>query len=113
MNVKVFFLALVSVALGVACGYLYFSMRDLMVLAVLTLAIAMAQGAAAPRWPWLWAVLLSVSIPAAAFLVRWRGWPAAPVRIESAAAAGAASAILGAYSGAFMRRMIARVRSQL
>ena len=96
------------VGLGLASGYLYFAISDLMILALLALAIAMAAGAARPSQPWLWALLLSFSIPSAAVIIRWEGLPVQSGRLESALVASLASGFLGAYAGAMMRRMLAR-----
>lgn len=111
-SVKQICLAVVAVGLGLASGYLYLMSFDLMILAVLVLASAMALGAAQSRRPWIVALLLSLAIPMAAVLVRMRGLPVYSGQIESAAVAGLASALLGAYAGAFLRRMVAGLFGQ-
>jgi hypothetical protein len=108
-NVKQSLLSLLAILLGLGCGYLYFASSDLMILALLVLVAAMALGVAAPGKPWLWALLLALSIPAATVITHLRGEQVGAGRIEAALAAGFASALLGAYSGAMMRRMIAGV----
>jgi len=102
-------LVVLAILSGLGSGYLYFATFDLMILALLALVIAMALGAAVPRTPWLWAVLLAMSIPAAAFIPWHRAEIVPLTRLEAAFATGLASALIGAYAGAMMRRMIAGV----
>lgn len=111
-NMKQAVLALVALGWGLASGYLYLKISDLMILAVAVLIAAMALGAAEPRRPWLAAILLSLAVPAAAIVVRRQHIPVYSGQVESALVAGLASAILGAYAGAFLRHMLSGLFKQ-
>ncbi len=110
--IKHVLVGLLALVLGFGAGWLYFSMQDLMILALLLLIAALALGATLPERPWLSAILIAVAVVIAAFVFRHAGTPVPSGRIGSACAASLASGILGAYAGALMRKMIARVFGQ-
>jgi hypothetical protein len=103
MTVLAWTLALLLAALA---AFADLRLEELLLTAVLTLAFSMVFGTLQPARPWRWALVFGLAVPAAHLLMRLTGWLwVDPVRLPAALALVLVG-FVGAYGGAFFRRMV-------
>jgi hypothetical protein len=97
---------LIAIVLGVLAGLINLKVDDLLLTALLVLAFTMALGLAAPGRPWRWAFLVAAWVPLSLLLARVLfAQPTYRAQIYGSFL-GFLPGIVGAYGGAFMRKLI-------
>jgi uncharacterized membrane protein len=97
---------MIAVFLGVVAGLVNLKVDDLLLTALLVLAFTMALGIASPQHPWRWTLLVAACVPLSLPLARVLfGQPTYRAQVYGSFL-GFLPGIVGAYGGAFMRRLI-------
>ena len=102
---------ILAVVLGLAIGWLDVHTTEVSVTIAALLAAGGLCGLAQPRAPWRWAILIALGLPIVAAAARFAGLVTAePIRLDPLVALVAAVfALVGCYTGAFMRRAVGTI----
>ena len=96
----------VAILLGIIAGVVNLKVDDLLLTALLVLVFTMALGIASPERPWRWTLLVAACVPLSIPLARVLfAQPTYRAQVYGSFL-GFLPGIVGAYGGAFMRRLI-------
>jgi hypothetical protein len=100
-----------AVVLGLAVGWLDIHTTEVSVTIGALLAAGVLCGLVQPRAPWRWAVALALGLPVVAAAARLAAVVTPePIRLDPrVTVVAAAFALVGCYTGAFMRRALGTV----
>lgn len=101
--------ALITVILGLATGYVYTVVPESGLTVLLALSITMGISMAQPKKWWLWALLVAICVPGYEMYPYVQHRILVRGRLEGAIVIALAAGIVGAISGAVMRRMASKV----
>lgn len=95
---------------GIGIGWVEVAVDDLLLTALLVVVACMLLAILRPRWPWRWAVMVGIFIS----LEEFAGYALRTVKPTRAQIYGSflafLPAIVGAYMGAFVRRVVENLR---